>query len=168
MEYLPDYLRTAKIRRINQLLSACKLTANRSDVLALWGASDFEEMPDVCLEPCKEFLELAYKCRTTEPTEAVRRLRSQVMTLLNKLGKYAGPGDWTEVNRYLLQKRICGRLLYMLNEEGLKALIRRLRAIGDKKATAGGGDPDREKVKKVLAGSAVLYPIICPAPGPVN
>ena len=139
MDYLPDYLRTAKIRRINQLFSACKLTPNRPDVLALWGANDFEEMTDANLEPCRVFLETAYKCRTTQPTEAVRRLRSQAMTLLNRLGKYATPEDWTEVNRFLLQRKICGRLLYMLNEDEIKGLIRKLRAIADKKPASSGG-----------------------------
>ena len=144
MEYLLDYQRAAKIRRINQLFSACKLTQNRPDVLALWGAHDFEGMSDVNLDPCRAFLEMAYKCRTTQPAEAVRRLRSQVMTLLNKLGKYASPDDWTEVNRFLLQKKISGRLLYMLNEDELQALIRKLRAIGDKQtAEAPPAEPER-------------------------
>ena len=169
MEYLLDYQREAKIRRINQLLSACKLTKNRPDVLVLWGANDFEEMTDAALFACQDWLNEAYRCRTSPVPEPVRRLRSQVMTLLNKLGKYAGPDDWTDVNRYLLQRKICGRVLYMLfDEDELRALIRKLRAIGDKKtASGGGGSGDVRETKKALPG-AMYYPIICPASGPAN
>ena len=46
---------------------------------------------------------------------------------------YASPEDWTKVNHFLLQRRICGRLLYMLDAHELQALVRKLRAIGDKK-----------------------------------
>ena len=48
-------------------------------------------------------------------------------------GMYASPEDWQKVNRFLLQKRICGQLLYMLDAGQLQALVRKLRAIGDKK-----------------------------------
>lgn len=132
MEPLQDYERRAKIRRINTLISACKLTPNRPDLLQLWGAQEFEDLFDEELVEFGCFMEEAYRCRTTTPTDQVRRLRSQVLTHLNKLGKYVTANDWSVVNAYLLQKKICGRLLYMLSAEELQALVRKLRAIGDK------------------------------------
>ena len=188
MEHLTDYQRAAKIRRINQQLSACKLTPNRPDVLALWGAVSFDGMTDANLEACQAFLSDAYRCKTTPATEPVRRLRSQVMTLLNKLGKYAEPKDWTEVNSFLLQRKICGRLLYMLNVDELDALIRKLRAIKDKKndpATvthqsprsvenqpdwlviedAAGPQPSPERFDQLLTG---LLPLLNTPSGPAN
>ena len=136
MKALTVYQRSAKIKRIKTLIYACRLTANRSEILALWGASSFDSMSDDQLQACGQFMEQAHRTKTTEPTDAVRRLRSQVMTLINKIGKYAVPNDWTEVNRFLLQKKISGRLLYMLEEHELIALVRKLRAINDKKTSA--------------------------------
>lgn len=75
-------------------------------------------------------MELAHRAKTTPAPDAIRRLRSQVLAHLTKLGMYASPEDWTKVNRFLLQRRICGRLLYMLDTEELQALVRKLRAIG--------------------------------------
>ena len=78
-------------------------------------------------------MEFAHRAKTIPASDAIRRLRSQVLAHLTKLGMYALPEDWTKVNRFLLQRRICGRLLYMLDAQELQALVRKLRAIGDKK-----------------------------------
>lgn len=137
---MANYQREAIIRTIRGLMSACRLTANRPDILALWVAGSFDDMPDNDLVECRSFMELAYRCKTTLPPEPIRRLRSQALTLLNRIGRYATPDDWTEVNRFLLQRKVCGRLLYMLSESELMALIRKLRAIADK-SPAPAGDP---------------------------
>lgn len=142
-EPLKDYERRAKVKRINALIYACHLTANRVDILALWGAETFDDMTDDALFECKDYMEAAYHGKTTPPPDTVRRLRSQALALLNRAGKYATPGDWSEVNRFLLQRKICGKLLYMLAEPELAALIRKLRSIVDKKGKAAsttGGD----------------------------
>lgn len=159
MKPLTIYQRSGKIKRINTLIYACKLTSNRPDILALWGAQTFDDLSDDQLVEFGSFMELAHRCKTTEPTPAIRKLRSQVMTLLNRAGKYAAPGDWTEVNRFLLQRKICGRLLYMLGEPELAALIRKLRAIADKK----------ERSAEPVAGKNPAAPdsklLICTIPG---
>lgn len=61
--------------------------------------------------------------------ETTRKLRSQVLTLLQKLGVYATNDDWHSVNRYLMNPRIAGKLLYQMNDTEMKALTRKLRAI---------------------------------------
>ena len=38
--------RGAKIRRINTLMSACRLIPNREDILALWDARTYDELTD--------------------------------------------------------------------------------------------------------------------------
>lgn len=125
--------RGAKIRRINTLMSACRLIPNRPDILGLWNASCYDELSDANVVELQAFMELAYRMKTTPAPEAIRRLRSQVLAHLTKLGMYASPEDWAKVNRFLLQRRICGRLLYMLQAQELHALVRKLRAIADKK-----------------------------------
>lgn len=133
---LSNYQRDAKSRRIATLLSACKLMSNRTDIMALWGVSCLDDMTDDQIVECADFMEAAYRGKTTPAPEGVRRLRSQALAHLGKLGKYAEPSDWQRVNAYLLQKKICGKLLYMLSAEELRSLIRKLRAIADKKKPA--------------------------------
>ena len=38
--------RSAKVRRINTLMSACRLIPNRTDILALWDARSYDELTD--------------------------------------------------------------------------------------------------------------------------
>ncbi len=128
--------RGAKIRRINTLMSACRLIPNRTDVLALWNVQCFDEMTDEEIDELQQFMEAAHRCKTTPAPDAIRRLRSQALSMMTKIGMYVSPEDWTKVNRFLLQRRICGRLLYMLDAQELQALVRKLRAIGDKRPAA--------------------------------
>lgn len=133
MTPLTIFERCAKVRRINTLMSACRLIPNREDILALWNARSFDELTDAEVVELQAYMELAHRAKTTPAPEAIRRLRSQVLAHLTKIGMYASPEDWTKVNRFLLQKRICGRLLYMLDADELRALVRKLRAIHDKR-----------------------------------
>jgi hypothetical protein len=151
------------IKRINTLMSACRLISNRPDILALWGVARADDLTDGELVECGRFMETAYRGKTTEAPEQIRRLRSQAMTLINRLGKYATPDDWTEVNRFLLQRKICGRLLYMLDAQDLGALIRKLRAIRDKRAASAdiGGT-----TKNTPASGVVFYPLMGSAGAP--
>lgn len=125
--------RGAKIRRINTLMSACRLIPNREDILALWDARTYDELTDEEIIQLQGFMELAHRTKTTPAPDNIRRLRPQVLAHMTKIGMYASPEDWQKVNRFLLQKRICGQLLYMLDAGQLQALVRKLRAIGDKK-----------------------------------
>lgn len=125
--------RAAKIRRINTLMSACRLIPNRVDILALWGVGGYDELEDDEIVALQGYMEWAHLAKTTPPSEAVRRLRSQALTHMTKLGMSTTSEGWVEVNRFLLQRRICGRLLYMLDAPELQALVRKLRAIGAKR-----------------------------------
>lgn len=130
---MTHFERTAKIRRINTLMSACRLIPNRADILALWNAARYDDLTDEEIVALQAYMELAHRTKTTPAPDDIRRLRSQVLAHLTKLGLYASPEDWPKVNRFLLQKRICGRLLYMLDASALQALVRKLRAIREKK-----------------------------------
>lgn len=125
--------RCAKVRRINTLMSACRLIPNREDILALWDARNYDELTDEEILALQAYMELAHRMKTTPAPDNIRRLRSQVLAHLTKIGMYASPQDWTRINRFLLQRRICGKLLYMLDAAQLQALVRKLRAIHDKK-----------------------------------
>ena len=129
---MTEFERGAKVRRINTLMSACRLIPNRTDILALWDARSYDELTDNEIVALQAYMEFAHRAKTTPATDAIRRLRSQVLAHLTKLGMYASPEDWTKVNRFLLQRRICGRLLYMLDAQNLQALVRNRRPMGKK------------------------------------
>ena len=57
--------RGAKIRRINTLMSACRLIPNREDILALWDARTYDELTDEEIIQLQGFMELAPRPRTT-------------------------------------------------------------------------------------------------------
>lgn len=63
----------------------------------------------------------------------IRQWRSTALSLLNKCGVYVTNNDWERVNRFMLDKRICGKLLYELNVNELKGLCVKLRNIAAKK-----------------------------------
>ena len=44
-----EFERGAKVRRINTLMSACRLIPNREDILALWDARSYDELTDLSL-----------------------------------------------------------------------------------------------------------------------
>ena len=130
---MTEFERGAKVRRINTLMSACRLIPTRTDILALWDARSYDELTDNEIVALQAYMEFAHRAKTTPATDAIRRLRSQVLAHLTKLGMYASPEDWTKVNRFLLQRRICGRLLYMLDAQELQALVRKRGGIGEEK-----------------------------------
>lgn len=92
--------RGAKVRRINTLMSACRLIPNRTDILALWNARSYDELTDEEIVALQAYMELAHRTKTTPAPDAIRRLRSQVLAHLTKLGLYASPEDWTKVNPF--------------------------------------------------------------------
>lgn len=66
-------------------------------------------------------------------SDHMRRLRSDVLTLLNRLGLYSNGSDWTQINDFLMSPRISGKLLYQMDEAELGALCRKLHSIIGKK-----------------------------------
>lgn len=63
---------------------------------------------------------------------AIRRLRSNVLSVLTDMKIYDGSKSWDRVNNFLLNPRIAGKLLYEMGDEELKALNKKLRAMHKK------------------------------------
>lgn len=83
---MTEFERGAKVRRINTLMSACRLIPNRTDILALWDARSYDELTDNEIVALQAYMEFAHRAKTTPATDAIRRLRSQVLAHLTKLG----------------------------------------------------------------------------------
>lgn len=63
--------------------------------------------------------------------EILRRMRSSVLHQMQLLG--INTADWSRVDAYCMDKRIAGKPFRDLDEEELKALLKKLRAIRRKK-----------------------------------
>lgn len=96
----------------------------RGDILRAYGVYSTTDLSVQQLE------ELIKKYRNTPPAnDNIRRLRSEALTVLNKIGIYADNDDWSSVNNYMMDKRIAGKLMYQMDEYELQGLIRKLRSI---------------------------------------
>ena len=138
---MTEFERGAKVRRINTLMSACRLIPNREDILALWDARSYDELTDDEIVALQAYMEFAHRAKTTPASDAIRRLRSQVLAHLTKLGMYALPEDWTKVNRFLLQSALYARCAGTASTGAQTAGHRRQEARHDLTAF-GSGDAD--------------------------
>ncbi len=118
--------RRQKVKRLRALWITQGVDNYREAILEPYGVTSTASLTH---EQLDELIQL-YTADAHRPvSEEVRKLRSQVLTLLQKLGVYATSDDWDKVNRYLINPRIAGKLLYQLHETELQALTRKLRAI---------------------------------------
>lgn len=63
----------------------------------------------------------------------MRKWRSTALALMNKCGVYVTNNDWSHVNRFMANPRICGKQLKECTLDDLQNLCKKLRAIAQKK-----------------------------------
>ncbi|HSW65207.1 MAG TPA: hypothetical protein VLH56_18145 [Dissulfurispiraceae bacterium] len=114
------------------LLARLGLMRSKYDLLAGYGVESTTMLSNVDLDDLIGRLRGMQKESVQASEERLRRLRSQVLTDLNKIGIYSHNGDWDSVNKYMMHPRICGKLLYECNEEELKQLHHKLMSIWQK------------------------------------
>lgn len=131
---MSDSIKKARIRRLRAIWVNQGVDQYRDAILQPYGV---HSTADLNLQQLDELIDRFNNKR--EVTAATRRLRSDVMVTLDKLGIYADNGDWKRVNAFLMQPRIAGKLLYQMTDDELLALNKKLRAILAKKA-----EQDRE------------------------
>ncbi len=61
--------------------------------------------------------------------KTVRELRHKCLRIISEIG--IDTKDWENVNWFMMNPHVCGRMLYELDEEGLRALRMKLYAIRD-------------------------------------
>jgi hypothetical protein len=123
--------RRAKVQRLRAIWISQGVDKFRSSILEGYGVTSTAELTHEQLDE----LIVNYSAQYNRPaTEEVRKLRSVVLTCLQKLGVYNTPEDWDAVNNYLMSPKIAGKLLYQMNEEEIRILIRKLNSILAKKS----------------------------------
>lgn len=116
-----------KIRKFYWLLGQLNMRAHKADILSGYGVESTKGLQEAEMDEILNTLQ--DKMKTTSVSKSIRAKRSIVLDLLTKLGVYQNSGSWARVNDYLSNNRIAGKLLFELNEEELKKLIKKLRAI---------------------------------------
>lgn len=133
------------IRVFHALLSKIGIMDSKGDILSAYGVSSTRDLNET------QLAEVCARLRDVEDgkdnaTKEQRTWRSNVLAMLNKLGIYATNNDWTAVNKFLLDKRIAGKLMYEMDVMELKELHRKLHAMVPKKEAK---DRDRERLERM-------------------
>ncbi len=122
-------IHASKVRTLRALWIKQGIDQHREAILEAYNVTSTTALSDAQLE------ELIAKYRHTPPAnDEIRRLRSEVLTVLNKLGIYVDNNDWSHVNNYLMDKRIAGKLMYQMDACELSSLSKKLRSILRKKS----------------------------------
>ena len=120
--------RTQQYRKIHAMLRELKLEHVKQFFLDGYGVESTKDLTDDNLVDFVSRLVVEKKKKETV-TPAVKEWRSNVLTLLTKYGVYKDNSSWAAVNRFLLEKRISGKLLYEHDLVELKILHRKLQSI---------------------------------------
>ncbi|MDL2315058.1 hypothetical protein LJC16_02235 [Bacteroidales bacterium OttesenSCG-928-C19] len=119
--------KTKLIRQFRAILAKKGLEDIKDDILAQYGV---ESTKDLTVEQLKEQIDIL---NGSDVRPEVRQWRSNVLTALGKLGIYGSKEDnFIEVNNYLEQPRIAGKILYKMNLSELKACHKKLKTIKSK------------------------------------
>lgn len=116
-------------RKMHALLREMGIDSAKPHILSGYGVDHTSQLSDEDLLNLVDRLEQMKVNRSGTPDREIRHWRSVLMTLLNRYGVYGTADDWNHVNRFLLDKRVSGKLLYEMNLNELKACCVRVRAI---------------------------------------
>jgi hypothetical protein len=107
----------ALIRRFHAALSARGVMSHKGDIISAYGV---EHTTDLTIDQLKELLE-KYSTQNREKRAddpaRIRTLRSDLLTICQKMDIYATNDDWTKVNDFFM--KYTGKLLYDLTEDEL-------------------------------------------------
>lgn len=116
------------------LLGKVNAMKNKQDILSAYGVSSTLDLTDQQLDDVLDRVRTSANNRYTDDP-LVRFWRSNVIKMVNKYGIDTNNG-WESFNAFMLDSRICGRLLYELDVEEMKVLCRKLHSIVLKKEVA--------------------------------
>ncbi len=125
-----DHKRKQKVQQLRATWISQGIDTLRGQIIERFDVTSTADLTEQQLDELLHEFSAKYQ---QEPTAEVRRMRSEVMTLLTRYGTYRTDDDWVRVNRFLLDKRIAGKLLFQLSIPEMQALKRKLhKLIADK------------------------------------
>ncbi len=121
-----DKLHNRKVQLLRSIWIKTGVDDYRDSILANYNVKSTKGLTH---EQLDELID-KYNTSNKKPAdEDVRKLRSEVLTQLNELGIYATNNDWSNVNHYLMNEKIAGKMLFQLNTQELKELKKKLYSV---------------------------------------
>jgi len=114
---------------MHALLRNLRIESAKPHILAGYGVDHTSELTDKDLDHLVKRLEQTRANRMNYEDQDMKHWRSILMNLLNRYGVYATADDWSHVNRFLLDKRVSGKLLFEMSLKELQQTCVRVRAI---------------------------------------
>lgn len=118
-----------KIKTFHALLARLGIMSYKADMLSGYGVESTSYLEEWELDELIQRLRDEELARRHKHDAELRSLRSIALTVLQRMGIYKDSRSWRQVNEYLLNPRIAGKLLYELKPDELRALIKKLRGI---------------------------------------
>lgn len=125
MDNIDILFRKRLIRLFHTLLQQLHLMGQKEAILDGYGKRHASDLTD---DELNDAINKLLRLRDGANAD-IRRLRSTILTILQKLGIYQDNNSWSRVNEYLLQPRIAGKLLYQMSEKELDELRIKLNSI---------------------------------------
>lgn len=113
------------------------MRAHKEDLLSGYGVESVTELSDTDLDALTERLQSLADTVKSNASASVRKQRSNVLIAAeNYLGfRILGADAWGVFNKLLLNPKVCGKMMWELNEVELKAVHQKLRGMGRKQQT---------------------------------
>jgi len=131
-----------KIKTFHGLLARTGLMSYKEDMLASYGVESTLDLELWELDELINKLRQQESEQKREHDAELRNLRSTILTILQRMGIYQDNGSWERVNKYLMNPRISGKVLYRHTADEMRELIRKLRTI-ERKQKANKANIDR-------------------------
>jgi hypothetical protein len=113
------------LRKFHALLRELNIMDQKEAILEGYGYESARDLPDHLLEDAIHRLVQ----HRDGANAGIRRLRSDILCILQDMGIYQNNNSWSRVNEYLLNPKIAGKLLYQMDDDELTALRVKLNSI---------------------------------------
>ena len=121
-----------KIRRIRAIWIKLGIDKFRDDILM--ESYGLTSTTQCSMKQLDELISYYGSEQKAPASPEVRALRSELLTLCNKMDLYVTNDDWSKVNAFFMDKRVAGMLLNKMSHEQLSALVPKVRSIQSKYA----------------------------------
>jgi len=118
-------------RKLHAMLNELGIAHSKEALLEGYGVESSKYLTEADFIHLINRLDEMKKAKKEVPQD-VKKLRSEILSILQKMNIYTTNNDWAAVNKFLLDQRIAGKLMYEMSAEELRVLKTKLHAIYDK------------------------------------
>lgn len=118
-----------KRKEFNALLAGNMMLQAKPYMLESYGVTSTLDLTEDALDELIARARRIMYGKEDEPDKELRTLRHKCLRIIAEIG--IDTKDWENVNRFMLNPHVCGRMLYELDEEELRAFRMKLYAIRD-------------------------------------